>query len=134
MDFVAFKEPILGFKYALTYICDSSRYLITIPCLFLKIPRTAIAKAHIFRMVGPYKVIGTNGFLIKITDNFGHEDYVNRAHVCPTVERPETFDKIDNVALPITTIKTAEKPSLNPVIDSSVANCVFHLKVFLHQV
>ena len=102
--------------------------------VFLNRPRTAIAKAHNFRMVGPYKVVGTNGSVVKISDDSGHEDYVHRAHVCPTVERPETFDKIDNVALPITTIKTAEKPSLNPVIDSSVANCVFHLKVFLHQV
>ena len=72
-----------------------------------------------------YKVIGTNGSVVKISDDSGHEDYVNRAHVCPTVERSEKFDIFENVAFPIPTIKTAEKPSFNPVIGSSVANCVF---------
>jgi hypothetical protein len=92
--------------------------------IFLNRPRTAIAKEHNFRMVGPYKVIGTNGSVVKIADDTGHEDFVHRAHVCPAIERSEKYDIFDNVALPIPTIKTAEKPSLNPVIGSSVANCV----------
>ena len=31
MDFFSFKEPVFGYKYALTYMCGFSRYLITVP-------------------------------------------------------------------------------------------------------
>ena len=31
MDFISFPEPVAGFKYALTYICGFSRFLITVP-------------------------------------------------------------------------------------------------------
>ena len=92
--------------------------------VFLNRPRTAIAKEHNFRMVGPYKVIATNGSVVRIEDESGSQDYVHRAHVCPAKERSEKYDIFENVALPVPTIKTAEKPSLNPLIGSSYDNCV----------
>ena len=75
-------------------------------------------------MVGPYKVIATNGSVVRIEDESGSQDYVHRAHVCPAKERSEKYDIFENVALPVPTIKTAEKPSLNPLIGSSYDNCV----------
>ena len=75
-------------------------------------------------MVGPYKVIATNGSVVRIEDESGSQDYVHRAHVCPAKERSEKYDIFENVALPVPTIKTAEKPSLNPLIGSFYDNCV----------